>query len=448
MASNTGTEENSDIIIRAGDVNVISVELFSSHHKTSFKLDNIWQNISIFENIRTNYIEGQITIVETQDLFNTIPIILNEKVVIKFTTPGATEPTVVTGQVVEIPSRQQIKQGMNLYVLGFISPEFVYNQKVKFSRSFVATRISDMATDIYNQHIFPIRQKKINVVPTLKQIDRVIPNMSPFKAINWISKWAISPSYRDGASYMFFENKYGFYFGPLEALVDQNIHAKAAATYRQGIVHGQQQDIKNVATGFFNIIDVDIRPPNHIDTILKGGFSSCVKSHDIVKRSIDEYRLNYFEHHKRIKHTEGSGDSRVVHNDKRLGKYYSSSIIYEPDHFQVFTNDRQPSTNLSAIRNAQLHNLFGFRLDVTVPGDSDRTIGEIVELEFPSSSPALDDVQGELDPYLSGRYLITSLRHSIDRGSDNILKHEMVMELSKDSYSSVLPDQLVNHWGS
>ena len=39
-------------IIKGGDVDVISVELFSSHHKDSFKLEEIWKHISIFENIQ------------------------------------------------------------------------------------------------------------------------------------------------------------------------------------------------------------------------------------------------------------------------------------------------------------------------------------------------------------------------------------------------------------
>ena len=77
----TGKQEG---VIKGGDVDVISVELFSSHHKDSFKLGNIWKNISIFENMQKNYIEGEITISETQALFEFIPIITNEKIVIKF----------------------------------------------------------------------------------------------------------------------------------------------------------------------------------------------------------------------------------------------------------------------------------------------------------------------------------------------------------------------------
>ena len=70
-------------IIKGGDVDVISVELFSSHHKDAFKLGDIWKNISIFENMKKNYIEGQITISETQDLLASIPIMMNEKIIIK-----------------------------------------------------------------------------------------------------------------------------------------------------------------------------------------------------------------------------------------------------------------------------------------------------------------------------------------------------------------------------
>ena len=104
-------------VIKGGDVDVISVELFSSHHKDSFKLGDIWKNISIFEKVQKNYIEGEITISETQALLEFIPIITNEKIVIQFITPSATEPYVFVGHLHQIPSRIQISQGQQVYVL-------------------------------------------------------------------------------------------------------------------------------------------------------------------------------------------------------------------------------------------------------------------------------------------------------------------------------------------
>jgi hypothetical protein len=435
-------------VIRGGDVDILSVELFSSHHKDSFKLGNIWKNISIFENVKTNYIEGQITISDAQDLFNFIPIIMNEKIVIKFITPSAKEPYVFTGQLHEVPRKIQTSQGQTLYVLGFISPEFIKNQKLQFSKAYNKRLISDMVQDIYDQYIVGVSGKEIKVVATTDQTSRVIPTMSPFKSINWLTKWCVSPLYRDGVSYVFFENQTGYYFGPIELLIDSNVNKKPAATYTKEIINVQEGPQREIGRGYYSMSDSEIKYPNYLEDVVAGAYASKAKTHDIVLRQIGDSTYNHYQSYSGTKHLESSEENTMLHNDFSLGGYSDSSIQYIPDHYLAYSE--QPSyrtTATSLIRTSQLNRFFSKQLTITVPGDSDRTVGEIVEVKMPSASPALVDKEGDIDKHLSGRYLITGLRHIINRpeGPDATL-HSMKLELSSDSYASPLPEQTVHHW--
>ena len=437
-----------DGVIKGGDVDVISVELFSSHHKESFKLGDIWKNISIFENMQKNYIEGEITLTETQALLEFIPIVTNEKIVIKFITPSATEPYVFVGHLHQVPSRFQISQGQQVYVLGFISPEFIKNQKVKFSKAYNKSLISDMVEDIYDQHLRGVTGKKLQVNPTTEQTSRVVPTMSPFKAINWLTKWSVSPSYRDGASYVFFENQTGYYYGPIEALIDSDINKKPAATYTKEIVIAQEGKQKEVGRAYRGISDVEAVTPNYLPGVVSGAYASKAKTHDIVLRQIGDSTRNYFQSYSSIKHLESSDEKTMLHNDLSLGGYSDSFIQHIPDHYLAYSD--QPSsrtTSTSLTRISQLNQFFSKKLKITVPGDSDRTVGEVVQVKLPSASPALDETYGDTDKYLSGRYLITGLRHSLEKSSeDNKTTHTLHMELSSDSYASPLPEQTVHHW--
>ena len=110
--------------------------------------------------------------------------------------------------------------------------------------------ISDMVKDIHSQFIKGVAGKELTAEATTEQTSRVVPTMSPFKAINWLSKWSVSPQYRGGASYVFFENQTGYYYGSLESLVDSSINKKPAATYSKQIVLAQEGKQKEIGRGY------------------------------------------------------------------------------------------------------------------------------------------------------------------------------------------------------
>ena len=70
------------------------------------------------------------------------------------------------------------------------------------------------------------------------------------------------------------------------------------------------------------------------------------------------------------------------------------------------------------------------RITVKIPGDPKLTVGQVIEFGLPQQAgDVAKDRTKELDDYLQGKYLITSLKHSI---IDE--KYTITMEIVKDTY--------------
>jgi hypothetical protein len=72
-----------------------------------------------------------------------------------------------------------------------------------------------------------------------------------------------------------------------------------------------------------------------------------------------------------------------------------------------------------------------------VPGNPERKAGEVIEFKLPQNAgDVAEDRPRELDEYLQGNYLITSLKHSI---VDDV--YTMTMEIIKDTYHTPIKAQ-------
>ena len=440
MLSQQGTTGET---LRGGDVQVHKVLLHSSQHTAPFDLIELWKNISIYEDIETNYIRGEITITDSQNILINAPVINNEKLEIEFKTPSHPNMYKFSGMITEVTSQVDVRQGMMMYVIRFITPEFIRNQKTKFSKSFANLPVSAMVERIYNNYIKDVSGKKLNIFATTDPVSRVVPMMSPFKAINWLSKWAISSLYKDSPSYIFFENQHGYYFGPIDSLIDSDTHSQPAAIYSKDVVIAQEGAAKDINTGFYQINEHSAHTPDVLHGISEGLFSSQVMSHDIVLRSIGTKSFNYFESYDKTKHF----DANAIHNDKSLGSSPTSYVINSGEHYSMYGstsyNDVSSSTRIS-----QLSQLKLVELSITVPGDSDRTAGEVIQVDLPAIGlNTLEGTEGSQDKYKSGRYLISAIRHQIKRASTGQKdKYTLHMNVVKDSYMAELPQHLVTHF--
>ena len=441
-------QTDNDNMVRSGDGVVESCLVFSSVNANPFDLTALWMTISIYESIGTDYHRLEMSFTDNQNLIEKIPIIGNEKIIIRYKTQGAKETRIFAGRIVSIPVRTEINQSTRAFVIEAITEEFVYNQKIKFSKSYNNMLISDMVNDIFDQYINPVSGKEIAIVPTIEQSSKIIPNYSPMRAINWLTKWARSPDYREGASYVFYQNTNNFFFGPVEYLMDPSRTQGSSIpnyTHSKNVMTGDAKS-KDIRAGLYNIINFSTRTIDHMEMIREGAMASSILSHDLVLGTRTKTTYDYFESFDDMIHLE----QNPISNDVRMGQYSDSRVLLNPQHYSAFggelNSNVNPKTALS--RFSQLSHLRGSGLDILVPGDSNRTIGEVVNVELPSVGPnAKEDTLGDSDKYLSSRYLVWGVRHEMTRVPSGSVSYYCHMKLFRDSSRTEIPAQVAFPFG-
>jgi hypothetical protein len=110
---------------------------------------------------------------------------------------------------------------------------------------------------------------------------------------------------------------------------------------------------------------------------------------------------------------------------------HSATEHYEA-FFRVSANKLNPE-NWVIQRNSYISGLHGFQLKVDMPGNTILKAGKVVTVNFPSLSTPTREAK-PIDELYGGNYLITAVRHKIDR-----TKYTSTLELSKDSVKTPMP---------
>jgi len=185
-----------------------------------------------------------------------------------------------------------------------------------------------------------------------------------------------------------------------------------------------------------------------VEKIPQGTYASRLVIHDMLKKKIETVDFDYGEGYKDYIHLEKTKNKKTwVLEDRQVPSQDTTMLIGDgvddltksPLSRQSFISrhgdkNKYDETTLQ-IRNSQLEQLHSIQTNVTIPGDTSRQVGDVIKLVLPSAeNPYTEDVSE--DALYSGNYLISGLRHRFT--SD---KHEMIMELLKDSYYNSLPKE-------
>ena len=181
---------------------------------------------------------------------------------------------------------------------------------------------------------------------------------------------------------------------------------------------------------------------NIMKNIIDGMYSSRTITHDIIKRTKDITDFNYKESYSDYSHVEYNRRSGGQRSTMLLPEEVDSdaidytdnpdsNITINPRHFNLFSNNSQKHNTQRQktlqIRKSQLTQLMNLGVEAVVEGDLSIRCGNIVIINIPSSQSS--EGPWTWDPYLSGRYIVTSIKHSFSVG-----QHMTTLVLNKDSY--------------
>lgn len=400
----------------------------------------IFTDLNLFQDIFSNIMSGNVTVTDSTNIFAYLVQSGNEFLQIALDKPGLNQPINKTFRVYNrqitpmSPSNQAIK-------LSFCSEEMLVSKSLSFSKRYDGMLVSDMVTDIVNNVLK--NSKPINVIESTNTIQSLtVPYYTPFQAINWLASQATS-SYV-GATYMFYEDNNGYNFQSIQKMMDSNV----VATYNYST--------KNIADDnsnldFFDVSSYEIvKTPNTLESLTTGRNSSRLLTLDLLRQKFTVGDLNgqdlfnssvtlgnapaYNNFQNRLK--DQSSDSYGAHR-----KFYPTNIGRNQSSYiqsKGIPNHPTGVENWLLERNAQIMQLMGNRIKVVIPGNNMLNAGQVIQYNMPSIEPQTGTTDGsierKLDPYMTGLWLITALRHRV-----TVRTFETVLELSRDSIQQAYP---------
>lgn len=410
----------------AGDVSIEKCDIFTSG---GLRQDIAAQvlAITVYEDIFSPFISGSLTVRESFDLVNLFPFVGEEMVEIQIVTPTLDEKQNISGKfyIYKMTDRVLLGDKMVAYVLHFISPEAIIDLNKKISKVY-SGKPEDIIKSLLTDKVNGLQtEKPIFVEPTDKQFKFISNFWSPSKCINFVTDAAVNKN--DAPNYVFFENRYGFYFISLDSLYANGLYqsfTKDGYT-RDSLPNGG--DARNVAEDFRRIEEVSIPVGyDYMDRIRGGMFSSKLLSYDLNRKIYNAKNYSIRDKYEKLNHLNPNkmiGNNAIFRANSLILNYPRDNANFSG--FGDATNYRYAQERISLMKLAEAS-----KIEITVPGRSDYTVGQKVSVTLNKIQPVSekDDDQDLVDKMFSGFYIISAINHYVSRD-----RHECHMELIKDS---------------
>lgn len=435
-----------DIVNNVGssrDVIILELKLIGSNGKTrDLDKERLFNAINIFEDIFQPVITGTINIRDGVGMFMDLAIHGNEYLYITFGRPGETSREkryTKTFRVFKVTDRQKSPNSQDqTYVLHFCSEEMIFSNQQTISKALSGANASDY---IFNICVFDLKTRVSKIADFENSFgcnEFVLTNQKPLDAINYLVSQSFSQSL---SPFLFFENKDGFNLLSLETLYNRDI--VAAVKYNTAKFTAELDE-----GPFLNSIDVNTFKFNKcfdVNKNVKNGSYSC-KLH-----TLDLITQKYTKHSVSLLNQLNAGvmidgyfpfNNATNRNNKALYQEYDSNIKYwltnkDRTNSEYFVSKRVRSRDSHveetlAQRMMQIDLINNTEIHCIVPGNPQYSAGYTIDFTLPAFTSNFQN-ERVTDPYYSGKYLITAVRHVITPGS---LQTEM--ELSKNSVSAPL----------
>ncbi len=349
MAKDTKTDQailkgGLDSPVVSGDFHLFEVSIHSPSNpgKPLFlNHESIFQELNIYEDLFSNVLKGTFTFMDTQGWAEMTPLIGDETLVISYSTPGGGGTKIdaqYAGSETKPPNTEEILRQRfkvydcvevgtgdrtKIYQLSLVSEEYMFSEKMKVSKGYKGIKFGaavkgkdrSIVGDIMkklnkeSEHL----NKKLYIEETSSPQNVIIPNWTPFQAINFCASRSLSadiepmeqdegsnnpsPTARPIGSLFVFYEKFGtgFFYESIESMI---LKQKAKGNlpiyqYRPKVVEGTSL---NPALQYFSVEKFEITGSfKTLENMGHGMFGSRLIAYDPIRMKYDDVKYDYYE---------------------------------------------------------------------------------------------------------------------------------------------------------
>jgi hypothetical protein len=443
---------------RPGDIEINNFLLYN-YRKSVVDIRHLMVEFSIYHDLFTNGTKCEIVLADANGLVEMLPIVGDEVFVLSFRTPTFDDILTYVFQIYSVTNKNKAEPRSEAYVLHGISQEVISNMRKSINKSYKDLPISTVVKGIYNSFLKPTEEEyriiKINRVleieETLDNCHIVFPGEKPFKAIQYLCQEAQAKNTdaSQASNFIFFEKNSGWYFKTIDSMLSadpvENFYFTEASfevfENRGDKIH-QYQMITNIE--FINQFDTLAR-------LNSGYYSHTIETIDPILKKFTSDVFVYENDFSKIGHIENaknsfgtnfaySENSLFATNAGSSVKYFLPSHIGENysrlDYLNPARDDDPQIRNprrlhkfmkYDVVSRLQLENIV---LSISIPGNTEIEIGDIVNLHIPQSTEN-KDFMNSLNLLYDRRFFVTAVRHTYNKTDNNFFT---VFECVKDTY--------------
>ena len=461
----------------AGDY-ILKNVILSNH--VGFKVDvlNIMTELNIYESIYKSAVTGTIVLADATNQIARMSIQGLERIAFHLKTPGVTygkedvvDASEETGEpfhVYKITDRKQVTPGMITYTLHFASREFMRNTRTKVSQAYDG-KYDQAVRDIMSDKEYLDSRKKLYYESTGNQNKIVIPNLSPFEAIDYIAKRSI-PEKSEGVGYYFYETTSGYYFRSWESMITES--GTFARPQRQDFYYQPQKlqsdsnstDQSSIEKDFESVEEYQFTNNFHdvaANTIL-GTYAHRVISHNLFDKSYHVNDYNFHREYRKTPHTDtvepntgnmfpimdtpvdyDNSDNLSDYKESRISLQSTSPFLHDKDVGMYGLDALQDGAKTGQSVSQYNQVINGTELKLTIKGQSQLQAGDLIRFHLKDVNADRVRDGNPVDPRFSGNYIITKVRHTVVHDD-----YKMILQCVKDSvatsYGDIAPNPHLN----
>ena len=406
--------------------------------------------LNVYESFRQPFVTADITLQDSLSLIPTFPIVGQEMVHIEFKTPtnAFLKKISLDLRIISVKEMSRVNARTSGYILKCVSVPMIRDINTKIRKAYSNMLISDMVKKISEEFLGVTSDMMVFVEETDGDRTFVIPNKSPTAAIEFLSREAKS-TLSTSSNYIFYQNCDGFFFQTTDEMIDpktpgrNRLKGKSIDKYygdefgytkvvsQKELIRGSVRGGSSTKPAAFTRIK-----EFHYDNVsdyYKGALSGFVENSarflDPLTSYYKETPYIYTKDHTSFRKTSQSQANLFLTESNDYAKNGESYITFQPTNFQQ-NNDIPVDQKMEFLHyKIGAANIFeNLIASVTIPGDSEKRIGEVIDLEIPEYG-ATDDIEPKINKFLSGEYLILAVRHSYTMSG-----YDTIMTVAKNAY--------------
>jgi len=437
---------------KAGDVYIKTVKIFSSTG-VLIDLDDYFLELNLYEDIYRPCLRGKITLSDSRNLIEILPIVGEELLLLEVVTPSFEQKIKKMFRIVGIENRSVVRdKNTQVYTLNFVSAEIIYDVNLPIFKKFEGL-ISDVIGEIFSNYISQNMEldtsekiaKELDnselriLVETKNKVKFISPGWTPFKIIQWLASKAI-PAEGKACSFLFFESNKSFYLTTIEYLFETARKNKLyLGTYNLAVPNIRASSSVDIGKELFIINNFSqIDGLDIFKNYTNGYLANRLITLDLNNKIYDPVDYDHTQKYFDYAHLDANPSPFFSLESEEIIRNPLTNISFYPVQPKLFTgfndNVNEKMKDIYGNRRSNLLDLLQFRLNITISGRTDVEVGSQMYLSFPGLKPT-DDATTEQeyeDPLYSGYYIITAIHHMIKKS-----EHKMVCEVVKDNLKPV-----------